>query len=160
MDALNEQIAKTEADLAAGEAWRVVCDCSDTLLLANNTLVAGGAGKVVAFDKATGSTLWTGKVEGKARGLAVADGRLLVSSNTGEIRCFGEEGSQAFGIVPQPVDTTQFPANDMAQVCEAAASHIVQTTGIKRGYCLMLGCGTGRLAYELTKRNRFVHSWD
>ena len=158
MDALNEQIAKTEADLAAGEAWRVVCDCSDTLLLANNTLVAGGAGKVVAFDKATGSTLWTGKVEGKARGLAVADGRLLVSSNTGEIRCFGEEGSQAFGIVPQPIDTTQFPANDMAQVCEAAAEHIVQTTGIKRGYCLMLGCGTGRLAYELTKRtDLYIH---
>ena len=152
MDTLNERLAKTEADLAAGEAWRVVCDCSETLLLANNTLVAGGAEKVVAFDRASGSTLWTGKVEGKARGLAVADGRLLVSSDTGAIHCFGKEGSQAFGTISQPVNPSPFPADDMAPVYKAAAEHIVQTTGIKRGYCLMLGCGTGRLAYELTKR--------
>jgi outer membrane protein assembly factor BamB len=152
MDALNERLAKTEADLAAGEAWRVICDCSETLLLAGNTLVAGGDGRVAAFDRASGSPLWTGKVEGTARGLAVADGRLLVSSDTGAIQCFGEKGSKAFGTVPQPVNPSPFPADDLAPVYEAAAEHIVQTTGIKRGYCLMLGCGTGRLAYELTKR--------
>ena len=152
MDVLNERLAKTEAEMAAGEAWRVVCDCNETLLLAGNTLVAGGAGKVVAYDKASGSTLWTGKIDGTARGLAVADGRLLVSSNTGTIHCFGADGSKAFGTVAQPVDPSPFAADDMAQICEAAAEHIVETTGIKRGYCLMLGCGTGRLAYELTKR--------
>ena len=31
---------------------------------------------------------------------------------------------------------------------EAAAERIVKTTGIKRGYCLVLGCGTGQLAVE------------
>ena len=152
MDRLNEQLAEVEADLAAGEAWRVVCDCSETLILAGNVLVAGGVKKVIAFDCNTGLTLWSGKVEGKARGLAVADGRLVVSSDTGTIHCFGEEGPQAFGTVKQVVNPSAFPADDVASVCEAAAEHIVATTGIQRGYCLMLGCGTGRLAYELAKR--------
>lgn len=152
MDGLNQQLAKTEADLASGEAWRVVCDCSETLVLAGNALIAGGAGKVVAFDIDSGSTLWTGKVEGKARGVAVANGQLLVSSDTGTIHCFGEEGAPASGQVAQPVDPSAFPTDELAPVYEAAAEHIVRTTGIQRGYCLMLGCGTGRLAYELAKR--------
>jgi len=28
----------------------------------------------------------------------------------------------------------------------------VEETGIKKGYCLVLDCGTGRLAFELAKR--------
>ena len=152
MDALNADLAKVEADLAAGEAWRVACDCSETLAMAGNVLIAGGAGKVVAFDVASGKVLWTGKLEGKARGLAIADGRLVVSSDTGAIYCYGPDGAKAYGTVEQTVDSSPFPADELTSVCEAAAEDIVQTTGVRRGYCLMLGCGTGRLAYELAKR--------
>ncbi len=152
MDALNEQLAKVESDLAAGEAWRVACDCSETLAMAGNVLVAGGAGRVVALDGTSGSALWTGKIEGKARGLAIADGRILVSSDNGMIYSFGPEGSEVVGTVEQSVDQAPFPADELTPVFEAAAEDIVQTTGVKRGYCLMLGCGTGRLACELARR--------
>ena len=55
-------------------------------------------------------------------------------------------------MVQQTVDASPFPADELTPVFEAAAEHIVRTTGIKRGYCLVLGCGTGRLAFELAKR--------
>ena len=65
--------------------WRVRCDCSETLIMAGNVLLAGGDRKVLAFDAASGEVLWTAEIDGKARGLAVADGRLFVSSDSGTI---------------------------------------------------------------------------
>lgn len=152
MDALMEQLRQAEADIAAGEKWRVPCDCEETLVLAGNVLLAGGDGKVAALDAASGEELWTGKVEGKARGLAVADGRLFVSSDTGAIHCFGSKDAEALGAVEQPATASPFPSDELTPVFEAAAEHIVRTTGVTRGHCLVLGCGTGRLAFELAKR--------
>lgn len=34
-----------------------------------------------------------------------------------------------------------------------AAQHILDTSGIKRGVCLVYGCGEGQLAYEIAKRS-------
>ncbi len=152
MDALNEQLKKTEAEMAAGERWRVPSDCDETMILAGDVLFAGGMGKVMAIDVTSGTLLWTGQVEGKARGLAVADEKLLVSSDTGAIYCFGPQGSEALGVVKRPISSSPFPRDEMTSAYEAAAERIVRTTGIKRGYCLVLGCGTGRLAFELAKR--------
>jgi len=152
LDAVNQQIKETETRIATGEMWRMRCDCSETLVLAGNVLFAGGDRQVLAFDVASGQVLWTGEVDGKARGLAVAQGRLFVSSDTGAIYCFGPEGAEASGVVQQAVASSPFPADELTPVFEAAAEHIVRTTGITRGYCLVLGCGTGRLALELAKR--------
>jgi outer membrane protein assembly factor BamB len=152
LDSANEQLKESETQVAASQLWRVPCDCEETLVMAGNVLFVGGKGKVLAFDAASGKSLWTGQLDGKARGLAIADGRLLVSSNTGAIHCFGPEGSEAPGAVPQPVNPSPFAADESSPVFEAAAEHIVRSTGITRGYCLVLGCGTGRLAFELAKR--------
>ena len=152
LDDVNVQLKETDSRIGSGQMWRVRCDCAETLVMAGNVLFAGGDRKVLAFDAASGEVLWTCELDGKARGLAVADGRLFVSSDTGKIYCFGAEGSQAGGVVQQPVNAAPFPADELTPVFEAAAEQIVRTTGIKRGYCLVLGCGTGRLAYELAKR--------
>jgi len=147
---LQKKAQAAEAALAKTYHWRTPCDCAEALILAGNTLLAGGKGKVAALDARKGGILWTAKVEGTAKGLAVADGRLYVSTDTGAIYCFGPEGTRPLGVVrPQP---KPMPLNDLAPAIQAAADHIVRTTGIKRGYCLVLGNGTGRLAYELAKR--------
>ncbi len=109
LDAVNQQLKETEGRIAAGQMWRVRCDCAETLVLAGNVLLAGGDRKVLAFDAASGEVLWTGEIDGKARGLAVADGRLFVSSDTGAIYCFGTEGSQANGVVQQTVNAVALP---------------------------------------------------
>jgi outer membrane protein assembly factor BamB len=152
LDTVNLQLKESEALIGASEMWRVSCDCTEALVMAGNVLLAGGDRKVQAFDAASGRLLWAGEVAGKARGLAVADGRLFVSSDTGAIYSFGAEGSEARGVVQQAVNPSPFPADELTPVFAAAAEHIVRTTGITRGYCLVLGCGTGRLAFELAKR--------
>ena len=154
MDDVNQQIKDAEAEMASGEIWRVNCECEDSLVLTGNVVVAGGNKRVLAHDVTSGKLLWTGDIDGNARGLAVADDRLFVSSDTGTIYCFGPDGSPALGVIEPPIDASPFPADPLAGVVEAAAERIVQTTGIDRGYCLILGNGTGRLAFELAKRTQ------
>jgi len=50
--------------------------------------------------------------------------------------------------VPSP-----YPADSLSLLYEAAADHIITQTGIQKGYCLVYGCGEGRLAFELAKRS-------
>ncbi|UCD53403.1 MAG: PQQ-binding-like beta-propeller repeat protein, partial [Phycisphaerales bacterium] len=68
--------------------WRVPSDCPFELILAGDTLIAGGEDKVAAYEAATGREVWTASVEGRAYGLAVSQGRLLVSTDLGRIVCF------------------------------------------------------------------------
>ncbi len=71
--------------------WKQPCDCPCALILAGDTLFAGGQQKVAAFSTADGKLLWEGAVSGKAYGLAAAEGRLFVSTDRGCIHCFAQE---------------------------------------------------------------------
>ncbi len=151
-EAMEEEWNQAEATMTSSITWQAPYDCPHALILAGSVLYAGGQDHVVAVDAATGKKLWTGQVKGKAKGLAVAAGRLFVSTDTGSIYCFGPAGSKVVGSVRQPTNPSPYPRDELTPVFEAAAEHIIRTTGINRGYCLVLGCGTGRLAFELAKR--------
>jgi len=58
------------------------------LILAGDVLFAGGRDAVAAVDAKTGALLWRHEVSGRAYGLAVAGGSLLVSTDEGAIYCF------------------------------------------------------------------------
>ncbi len=49
-----------------------------------------------------------------------------------------------------------YPADALTSVYEAAAKRILAQTGIQTGYCLVYGCGEGRLAFELAKRSDMI----
>lgn len=136
--------------------WKIPCRCSDALILAGKVLFAGGTDRVIAVDAATGKQIWTGKVEGTAKGLAVAAGRLLVSTDKGMIYCFGPEGSPRHGLVTEPVNDNPFANSPHAAMFEQAAETILKETGVKRGFCLVLGLETGQLALELAKRSELM----
>jgi outer membrane protein assembly factor BamB len=68
--------------------WRVDCAQPHSLILAGNTLFAGGNDEVAAYSTIDRKQIWTAKVNGAALGLAVAHGRLLVSTDKGAIHCF------------------------------------------------------------------------
>ncbi|MBN2377747.1 MAG: PQQ-binding-like beta-propeller repeat protein [Sedimentisphaerales bacterium] len=75
------------------------------LILAGDTLFAGGTNKVTAHNPATGAELWSRSVQGHVRGLAAANGRLFVSTDTGKIYMFGVVFPEDFnhnGIVDLP----------------------------------------------------------
>jgi len=46
-----------------------------------------------------------------------------------------------------------YAPDSLTTAYEAAADRIIAQTGIKKGYCLVYGCGEGRLAFELAKRS-------
>jgi len=155
-EALPKQIKAAEEELARAVRWEVPCRLHEALILAGDVLVAGGAGQVQAIDRASGKTLWTGKVEGMAKGLAAAGGRLCVSTDSGKIYCFGGEGSPQHGTVAQPIDPDPYKDSPLAPRLRQAAEAILQQTDIRRGYCLILGCETGQLALELARRTELM----
>ncbi|HUQ70262.1 MAG TPA: PQQ-binding-like beta-propeller repeat protein, partial [Planctomycetaceae bacterium] len=92
-------------------------------------------------------------VIGEARGLAVADSCLLVSTDAGAIYNFGPMGPVAEATVLKDTEADQFPVDAQSETYRTAATAILQQTGIKAGYCLVVGSEEGRLAYELAQRS-------
>ena len=70
--------------------WSVPCDYPYTLILAGGVLFAGGENKVAAYSITNGEELWNRAINGRARALAAAGGRLFVSTDTGNIYMFGQ----------------------------------------------------------------------
>ncbi|HUU91650.1 MAG TPA: PQQ-binding-like beta-propeller repeat protein, partial [Phycisphaerae bacterium] len=102
-------------------------------------------------DTANGKPIWSADVRGKARGLAVAGGRLFVSTDTGAIHCFVQgSGGKGRTVAHKPV-AQPFPKDDRTDTFPEVAADIVKEFGVTRGFALMLG-GDGRLALELARR--------
>ena len=81
---LKEMTAKlAEEEESQAVAWRTPCESTAAIILTPGHILVGGDGNVKAFDRKTGKETWSATVKGKARGLAVADGRLIVSTDIG-----------------------------------------------------------------------------
>ena len=52
--------------------------------------------------------------------------------------------------------TSPYPIDSLSSLYETAAEHIINQTGVKKGFCLVYGCGQGRLAFELAKRSDLI----
>ncbi len=139
--------------------WQVPSDCDAELIVTGNLVFVGGQDQVSVFDRENGQTVWSAKVDGKARGLAVANGRLYVSTDKGKIYCFGSgpprrtenpktsPPKRSIRAVSEP-----YPQDELTAAYESAAEAIVLETGVKKGYCLVLGAERGRLVMELARR--------
>ena len=123
---------------------------------------AGGDGEVVAL-AADGKTLWSGQVEGKAYSLALAGGKLFVSTDRGRIHCFvtADQAGKPTHVVERPVGdpnslfyrTTDERLAYQKQLSEIVrAAKAVDANPLNQGYCLVLGAGRGQLAYELAQQ--------
>jgi outer membrane protein assembly factor BamB len=68
--------------------WRTPCPMPHGLILAGNALFAGGDNLVAAYDATLGGQIWQTEVDGAAHGIAVANGKLFVSTDRGKIYAF------------------------------------------------------------------------
>jgi outer membrane protein assembly factor BamB len=238
--------------------WGVKGLPSFSLIVAGDLVFVGGRDQVYAFSADSGKPLWRAPVAGRAHGLAVANGSLIVSTDEGEIYCFRpgagaerddetkiatdakakpaeaklaagpylrftglttaevrwqteepsptkivyDQGRRQFeddkpkihhrarlkGLRPnceydyqvyvrrdgefkatqqRTVDTffnftvpraprrpDPYKIDELSKVYAQAARRIVEKTKAEQGICLVVGCGEGRLAYELAKRTR------
>lgn len=120
------------------------------VIVAGKHVIVGGEKRVTVADRDARKVAWSAEVDGTAHGLAVAHGRLYVSTDLGSIYCFDASGEKS-GTPQIPVDN---PAVSDNAVASAAAEEIVRTSGIKEGYCVDLGCGDGALVLELASRTK------
>ena len=132
----------------ASVKWRTKCTHSGSMALTKKLLLTGGKNAVSAFDIASGKAVWSAKVDGRTKGLAVANGRLLASTDTGRIYCFVPRKGGKGLKVAQTAANNVFPAD---RASETLAGEIIKNSGAKKGYGLVLG-SAGRLAFELAKR--------
>ncbi len=116
--------------------WRTEASCPYGLILAGDTLFAGGDGFVIGVRAEDGEEVWKAPVSGRAYGLALADGRLYVSTDAGTIHCFAPAEKEAAEEIPQP--EAPLPYGDDPHEARAAARELAQGVGIDRGYALLI----------------------
>ena len=119
--------------------------------VAGDVVLSGGVDGFSLLRLEDGGALASHAIDGKAEGLAVANGKLYVSTDRGGILCFSGENTSDPRILRQPVDESPYGAN--AEYVKAA-EEIVRKTGIAEGFCLDLGCGDGSLAFALAQRTK------
>ncbi len=102
----------------------------------------GGDGKIAAFDSKDGREIWSAKVEGRAGSIAIAGGRLLVSTDTGFVYCYTPTATQA--VLHDLPDGGRIPEADTLsgrkQAANERADEIVRRSSVTDGYALVLGC--------------------
>jgi outer membrane protein assembly factor BamB len=129
--------------------WRAKCPHSGAMALTKTLLFTGGQDSVSAFDINSGKTVWSAKVDGEAKGLAAANGRVLVSTDTGKIYCYVTKKAGKGLKVIQAADPNAFAPS------ETRTATIIKSSGATKGYALVLG-GDGRIAKELAKRSEMM----
>ncbi len=153
---LNEQIPDKRGKLVdtrtLQQSWQAKTSISAvSVIVAGNTVVVGGLEGVELIDLEENKTLWSAKTEGAAYGLAVSEGKLLVSTDQGRVYCFDAEGGEVVDAVEGNLAKSPYPENSPAA---KAAEEILKRTKLTQGFCLDLGCGDGALAFELAKRTK------
>jgi len=154
-----KRIAEVTADKRSWLKWEVPCRNAYELVLAGETVFVGLENRVVAYDSIEGKQLWTGEVDGKAYSLALSGGRLFAGTDRGTIHCFesgnsGPPDTQLYSGV-RDYFRSPYPDDHMPQCYRLAAETAVSAAACKKGYCLVLGADTIRLAYEISKRSAF-----
>ncbi len=118
------------------------------LVVAGSRAIVGADGRVLLVDIQQGEVVWSAEVEGVVGGLAVSDGKLLVSTDQGRIYCFANDPAER----PAQIASHDDPADNSAMA--AVAKDILKKSGVTEGYCLDLGCGDGELSGQLAQQSK------
>lgn len=140
--------------------WKADFPRTYTLVLAGDALLAGGPGRITAWDAKTGKEIWTAETDGRVRGLAVADGRLLAATDKGALLSYAPASEMAgrapvrtgAGAAGAAKATAPAPAVNEAL---AALQALLPAPEACRGYALVAGENDARLAEALAAATRY-----
>ncbi len=160
LDKVLRRLDELEKKLEACLLWKRMPGMpSYSFILAGDVLFSGRDGEVVAISIEDGKEVWSGQVSGKAYGLAAAQGRLFVSTDKGKIYCFMPGRRPEARQVAFATEASPYPKDARTSWCartaEAVVEAVVRNLTTRKGYCLVLGFGEGRLAYEIARRTDF-----
>jgi len=130
--------------------WRLESDLK-VHIKAGPRLYAGGPGAVAAVRIPTGAAqpaiAWRAEIEGTPHRMLAADDKLFVVTVEGGLYCFG-------GREAAPVTHALPSAASSGGEWGDTAARILDLSGVREGYCLAVGIGTGRLVTELAVRSQ------
>ena len=139
---------------------------------------SGSGGAVYAFNAKDGKVLWSTRVPERVHHIAIANGRLFVSTRSGTIYCYAPESTEAAGVVDEPAEPDPFvqldqygeaprPGHPIAREAYNACRHAVGRMlapkkhphlglGLEgKGFALVFDCTDGLLPYILAKRSDY-----
>jgi outer membrane protein assembly factor BamB len=148
------QLAELRTERDKCLKWETPCSAPYSLIMAGPHLIAGAENKIYIYDAADGKELWAAQTDGKVYSLAVSNARLFAATDKGAIHCFGVGPATAAVITPAKIPSPYLTASD-SDIYARTAKRILKDCDLKKGYCLVLGAGNGRLAYEIAKRSDF-----
>ena len=141
LDELQTQIRKLKTAMSDVERgiekcvlWDVSCRETDDLILANDALIAGGDGMVAAYRGSDGKRIWKAEIQGRAYGLSVSDGQLVVSTDQGGLYAFGALNGRAMKNVSPSLKTRE--SYDASYNADAQA--MIDFLKRDKGYALVL----------------------
>jgi outer membrane protein assembly factor BamB len=144
---------KMEEYAAVGIRWEFPSEFDDVIIATDNLVIAGGSDHVLALHRETGELAWESEVVGNVRGLSVNAGLLTVSTDAGNLYAFRSQSEPTETLKwPEPFEEP-FAADEFSDMYRTAAQELIQKSGQRRGYCLVVGSEQGRLAYELAKQS-------
>ncbi|MFH1740569.1 MAG: PQQ-binding-like beta-propeller repeat protein, partial [bacterium] len=138
--------------------WETQQPIKEIFIRAGSRLYCGAPGLVAAVNipSASGepsSISWQSRIEGNPWSMLAANGRLFVVTKEGRIYCFGERQTRTriYKLETQALEAPRV-SNDSV----SSAQGILEKTGVREGYCLVLGLENGQLLEGLL-RNSNLH---
>ncbi len=123
-----------------------------SLMIAGETIVSSSGKRIATASLKDGKLIFSDEVDGVAYGLAVSDGRLFVSTDSGAIHCYGAKSEANGQAIERHANVIEYPYTQNKKIAQAA-TEILKKSGVREGYCVDLGCGDGQLTYELLKQS-------
>ncbi len=151
INVLTKQIGELSNKMKDCYRWTIPSEYPYSMIMAGDVLFVGGEDKIAAIEASTGKFIWEASVDGKAYGLSVVNGGLFVSTDKGLIHCFRSGANTK--TIEAKTGTNPYQRDALTGKYVEAANLILDRSGITKGYCLVIGCGRGRLAYELARRS-------
>jgi outer membrane protein assembly factor BamB len=158
---VSSRLEELRAERLRCELWRREVPPHWSLVLAGDQLVASGDGEVRIYGAGDGELAWSAALPGKALGLAVAEGRLVVATDRGALHCFAPApidaaaGDSAAGA-PAGTSFAGEPQRSELRLEAKVEKLLGRLRAPARGYCLVLGAGDGRLAEEIALRSELA----
>lgn len=149
---LQEAEQKIKEYAGVGIVWEFPSEHDDALIATDKLVIAGGKNQVTVLDRATGEKLFEAPVEGNVMGLSATDSLLTVSTDSGHIYGFGTKAVDAVQEWPEPFSAA-FATDELTDHFQRTAAEVIERSGQRTGFCLVVGSEDGRLAYEIAKQS-------
>lgn len=124
--------------------WMTPLSATEAMIVAGDTVFAGGEDRVFAIGAQDGRILWSAPTNSRVRGLAAAAGRLFVSTVDGSVRCFARHTA-----IPNTEPPAVADGRSLSSEEESLLTAALDGLQNSRGYALIRGDGSEELANRL-----------